>query len=101
MPSKLTIFDEINTITNPYKEIGIPTDSSDETIKEAYKLVRNSIPPHKRDMIDLAYSMIKTPLLRQRYNLLRNRPLDTMDEIKKHGIRPTFLNTAQWIEQLK
>lgn len=97
----MSIFDEINLNINPYKELRITPESSDETIKEAYKLIHNSISPEEKEKVDMAYNLIKTPELRLRFKLLRNRPLDSLEEIKKYGFKPKILSTMEWISILK
>lgn len=101
MKNNITIFEEINLNINPYKELKITNESSDETIKEAYKLIRTSISIQDRENIDNAFNMIKTPALRARYNLLRNNPLDSIDEIKKFGLKPVIITTKDWINHIK
>lgn len=92
-----TIFDEINILDNPYEILGIPEDSNNETVKEAYKLIRQSLPPENREKVEEAYSLVKTKILRERFKILKNKPLNSIDEIKNYGIRPQELDTNKWM----
>lgn len=93
-----TIFDEVNILDNPFKVLGIPEDSNNETIKEAYKLVKQSLAPDKRQRVEESYNLIKNEHLRERYKLLKNKPMNSIDEIKNYGIKPIKLNASSWIE---
>lgn len=93
-----SIFDEINIPDSPYDILGIPEDSNNETIKEAYKLIRQSLPPEGRSKVEEAYKLVKTELLRERFKFLKNKPLNSIDEIKNYGIRPQVFDTNKWLE---
>lgn len=96
-----TIFDEINLNIDPYKILKIDSNSSNHTVIEAYKLIIKSVlSPKKREVVELSYRMIKTEMLRSRFKLIRNRPFDTLDGIKKLGLKPKVLETSQWIDYL-
>ncbi|MGL1892633.1 MAG: hypothetical protein OCD02_13470 [Spirochaetaceae bacterium] len=92
-----TIFDELNILLNPYNELKILENSDDQTIKEAYKLLKQGQSPEKIELLTICYNLIKTESLRVRYSLLNNRPLQKLDDIKKIGFKPKQMETTDWI----
>ncbi len=96
-----TIFDEINLNIDPYKVLRIDPSSNNHTVKEAYKLtIKSVLSPSDREIVELSYRMVKTDILRSRFKLIRNRPFDNLDGIKKLGLKPKVLETSQWIDYL-
>ncbi|QEN05943.1 hypothetical protein EW093_14980 [Thiospirochaeta perfilievii] len=96
------IFDEINLNINPYTVLKIDKTSNNQTVKDAYKLLlKSELSPKQRQLVELSYSMIKTDLLRARFNLIRNIPYDSLEEIKELGLKPQNLETREWIECIK
>lgn len=86
---------------NPYSILKIDSKSSSYTIKEAYKSFKKSeISPSKKEVVEQAFSMIKTDLLRARYRIISNRPYSSLNDIKSLGNRPRILETSQWIDYL-
>lgn len=101
MDNKITIYDELELVIDPYKELKINHQSNNETIKNAYNNLKSNLSPDDRKIIEFAYNMIKTDVLRSRFNILRNRPLQSLDEIKKYSSKPKILNTNEWIDKIK
>lgn len=93
-----SIYDEINFPWDPYKLLRIPRGSSDETIKEAYKILKSSSSPQELQNIEKAYSRIKSEELRVREEFLRNRPFENLDRIKDLSIEVKRLNNNQWFQ---
>lgn len=101
MNNKTTIYDELEMDINPYKELKINHQSNNETIKDAYNNLRTNLSQEDREIIDFAYNMIKTDSLRSRFNILRNRPLQSLDEIKQFSSKPKIIDTKEWINKIK
>lgn len=92
----MNIYDELNTVFDPYFVLGITENSNSETIKEAYKIKKQGVSPSKKIIIEDAYNMIKSEKLRIRYSLLKNRPFNSLDDIKDLGISPKKIETSYW-----
>lgn len=92
-----TIFDELNIISNPYIELKVLENSDDKTIKEAYKLLLKGLSPENKEHLTTCYNLIKTKSLRVRYYLIKNRPLESLESIKKIGLKPKQMETSDWV----
>lgn len=100
--NKSTIFDELNLDIDPYKTLKIESTSSNQTIKEAYKAaLKGGVAPEQKAIVEKAFSMIKNDILRSRYDILKNRPYESLDEIKGIGIKPVKMDTGRWIEYIQ
>lgn len=94
----MNIYDEINFLKNPYRVLKISENSDDATIKDAYKLIRNSANPEAIEIIDEAFNLIKTRDKRLRYSLICNVPYESIDAIKELGVVPKRLSKKRWLE---
>lgn len=94
----MDIYDDLNFLQDPYSVLRIPRGSDDATIKEAYKLLKKNSSPDDTHIIEKAYQLIKSSLLRERYKLIGNVPFDNLDQIKTISKKPKRLNTNMWFE---
>lgn len=97
----MNIYDEINLGIEPFKEFNLPEDSSDITIKEAYRILKKGLSPEKLQRLELSLTLIKDARSRARYKILKNHPLESLDCIKTYGYSPKILETSQWIELIE
>lgn len=94
----MNIYDELNYEFDAYKVLGISKESNDATIKDAYKLKKIGSSPEEIKILDISYTLIKDSAKRARYNLIRVRPLDSLDEIKSYGFKPQKTETRDWFK---
>lgn len=94
----MNIYDEINLGIEPFKEFNLPEDSSDITIKEAYRILKKGISPEKLERLEISWTLIKNAKSRARYNILKNHPLESLESIKLYGYTPKVLETREWIK---
>lgn len=94
----MNIYDEIDLDIEPFKEFNLPEDSSDITIKEAYRILKKGLSPEKLQRLEISWSLIKDAKSRARYKILKNHPLENLDSIKTYGYSPKVLETNEWIK---
>ncbi len=98
---KATIYDYQERDISPFKELGITQLDCDQTIKEAYKLKRKDLSPTDKERLNFAFNLIKTKELRKKYNLIKNKPLESLDSIKDIGKTPKVLEITQWVKLIE
>lgn len=97
----MNIYDEINLGIEPFKEFNLPEDSSDITIKEAYRILKKGVSPEKLQRLDLSWTLIRDAKSRARYQILKNHPLESLESIKTYGYSPQILETSEWIKLIE
>lgn len=97
----MNIYDEINLGIEPFKEFNLPEDSSDITIKEAYRILKKGVSPEKLQRLDLSWTLIRDAKSRARYQILKNHPLESLESIKTYGYSPKILETSEWIKLIE
>lgn len=101
MEKKYSVYDIMDFELDPYKVLKIDPRSNNQTIKDAYNsLLKGHISKEHKDNIEKSYNIIKNEKSRIKYNILRNKPYNSLDEIKELGIKPIKLETNEWINYL-
>lgn len=92
--------DDMDFLYDPYELLKIKKYSSDQTIKDAYKLIlKTTADKESKKILKKAYNLIKTEALRRRFDLLSPPPLFALKEVSQRlNNTPHFTGSGPWLE---
>ena len=93
-----SVFIDANNDIDPYKELGIPLNSNDQTIKDAYHLLKKGVSTEEQLIKKESYKLINSQLKRERFNYLRNTPLENLRQICNYRLERIKIPFTMWME---